>query len=143
QDGYHGVKEMPVAGSISFTARDAGSSTVYDFNRMRNATVVSQLANGKTVVGRSMACVDAQEVDTTEATFDVKFEGPLKEIPDESTIASRKPVTSGQGGDAETFTELVLREPIVEEVSSFNKDSSKDAGDASRKLIGKVSGVPI
>ncbi|CAB3705503.1 phage tail tube protein [Achromobacter ruhlandii] len=77
QDGYHGVKEMPVAGSISFTARDAGSLTVYDFNRMRNATVVLQLANGKTVVGRSMACVDAQEVDTTEATFDVKFEGPL------------------------------------------------------------------
>jgi len=77
QDGYHGVKEMPVAGSISFTARDAGDLTVYDFNRMRNATVVLQLANGKTVVGRSMACVDAQEVDTTEATFDVKFEGPL------------------------------------------------------------------
>lgn len=77
QDGYHGVKEMPVTGSISFTARDAGNLTVYDFNRMRNATVVLQLANGKTVVGRSMACVDAQEVDTTEATFDVKFEGPL------------------------------------------------------------------
>ena len=77
QDGYHGVKEMPVAGSISFTARDAGNLTVYNFNRMRHATVVLQLANGKTVVGRSMACVDAQEVDTTEATFDVKFEGPL------------------------------------------------------------------
>ncbi len=77
QDGYHGVKEMPVAGSISFTARDAGSLTVYDFNRMRNATVVLQLANGKTVVGRSLANVDAQEVNSTEATFDVKFEGPL------------------------------------------------------------------
>ncbi|CAB3627356.1 Uncharacterised protein [Achromobacter sp. 2789STDY5608633] len=68
---------------------------------------------------------------------------PKKEIPDELTIALRKPVTLGQGGDAETFTELVLREPIVEEVLSFNKDSSKDAGDALRKLIGKVSGVPI
>ncbi|MCY1195586.1 hypothetical protein AVE30378_02144 [Achromobacter veterisilvae] len=75
-DGYHGVKETPIPGSISFSARDAGDLTVEDFNRMRNVTVVLQLANEKTVVGRNMACVDAQEVDTTEATFDLKFEGP-------------------------------------------------------------------
>jgi len=75
-DGYHGVKETPVAGSISFTGRDSGDLTVSYFNTIRNATVVLQLANGKTVVGRNMACVDAQEVDTTEATFDLKFEGP-------------------------------------------------------------------
>lgn len=76
-DGYHGVKETPIPGSISFTGRDSGDLVVYDFNRMRNATVVLQLANGKTVVGRNMACVDAQEIDSTEATFDLKFEGPF------------------------------------------------------------------
>jgi hypothetical protein len=75
-DGYHGVKETPVPGSISFTGRDAGDLVVANFNGMRNVTVVLQLANGKTVVGRNMACVDAQEVDSTEATFDLKFEGP-------------------------------------------------------------------
>ncbi|WP_238911934.1 phage tail assembly protein [Achromobacter xylosoxidans] len=68
---------------------------------------------------------------------------PKKEIPDELTITLRKPVTLGQGSDAETFTELALREPIVEEVLAFNKDSAKDAGDALRKLIAKVSGAPI
>jgi hypothetical protein len=75
-DGYHGIKETPVAGSISFSGRDSGDLVVAHFNSMRNVTVVLQLANGKTVVGRNMACVDAQEVDSTEATFDLKFEGP-------------------------------------------------------------------
>lgn len=68
---------------------------------------------------------------------------PKKEIPDELTITLRKPVTLGQGSDAETFTELPLREPVVEEVLTFNKESGKDAGDALRKLIAKVSGTPI
>jgi len=76
-DGYHGVKETPVPGSISFTVRDAGDLVISDFNGMRNVTVVLQLANGKTVVGRNMACVEAQEIDSTEATGDLKFEGPL------------------------------------------------------------------
>ena len=75
-DGYHGVKETPIPGSISFSGRDSGNLVVEAFNGMRNVTVVLQLANGKTVVGRNMACVDAQEVDSTEATFDLKFEGP-------------------------------------------------------------------
>lgn len=75
-DGYHGVKETPIPGSISFTGRDSGGLVVANFNHMRNVTVVLQLANGKTVVGRNMACVDAQEVDSTEATFNLKFEGP-------------------------------------------------------------------
>ena len=76
QDGFHGFKETPVTGSISMTIRDAGSLAVSDFNAMRNATVVAQLANGKVVVGRNMGAVDVQEVDTGDAKFDVKFEGP-------------------------------------------------------------------
>ena len=76
QDGFHGFKETPVTGSISMTIRDAGSLAVSDFNAMRNATVVAQLANGKVIVGRNMGAVDVQEVDTGDAKFDVKFEGP-------------------------------------------------------------------
>jgi hypothetical protein len=75
-DGFHGWKETPVPGSISMSVRDAGNLTVADFNAMRNSTVTLTLANGKTVVGRNMGAVDAQEVDTVDAKFDVKFEGP-------------------------------------------------------------------
>ncbi|MDX3878123.1 MAG: phage tail assembly protein [Achromobacter sp.] len=68
---------------------------------------------------------------------------PKKEIPDELTITLRKPITLGQGGDAETFTEMALREPVVEELLAFNKESAKDAGDALRKLIAKISTLPL
>lgn len=68
---------------------------------------------------------------------------PKKEIPDELTITLRKAITLGQGADAETFTEMLLREPVVEELLTFNKDSAKDAGDALRKLIAKISTLPI
>lgn len=75
-DGFHGWKETPVPGSITMSLRDAGNLTVADINKMRNATVVLTLANGKTVVGRNMGAVDTQEVDTADAKFEVKFEGP-------------------------------------------------------------------
>lgn len=75
QDGVHGYSEKPHAGYISGTFRDAGSLTVADFNAMTNVTVTAELANGKTIIGRGMWTVDAQEVKTAEATFDVKWEG--------------------------------------------------------------------
>ncbi|ANN70915.1 phage tail tube protein [Bordetella bronchialis] len=75
-DAYHGYKETIIPGFIEGTFRDDGGLVVANFNTMGNVTVVLQLANGKTIVGRNMACVDAQEVDSTEATFDLKFEGP-------------------------------------------------------------------
>ena len=75
QDGVHGYIEKPHAGYISGTLRDAGGLTVASFNAMTNVTVTAELANGKTVVGRNMWTVDAQEVKTAEGTFDVKWEG--------------------------------------------------------------------
>lgn len=77
RDGkFHGWKETPVTGSITMSLRDAGDLTVANFNAMRNATVVVSLANGKTVTGRNMGTTEALEVDTDDAKFDVKFEGP-------------------------------------------------------------------
>jgi len=76
QDGFHGWKETPVTGSISMSIRDAGDLTVANINAMRNATVVATLANGKIVTGRNMGATDVQEVDTEDAKFDAKFEGP-------------------------------------------------------------------
>lgn len=79
QDGVHGFKETPVPGSIGGSFRDSGGLAVADFNAMRDATVVLQLASGKQVIGRNMWTVDAQEIKTDEGTFDVKWEGPLVE----------------------------------------------------------------
>jgi hypothetical protein len=75
-DGVHGYKETYIAGSISMTFRDSGGLTVSSFNSMTDVTVVLTLANGKVVTGKGMWTVEDQEVDTSEAKFDVKFEGP-------------------------------------------------------------------
>ncbi|MGO4379743.1 MULTISPECIES: phage tail tube protein [Telluria group] len=75
QDRVHGYSEKPVAGEITAKLRDAGGLTVADFNAMTNVTVTLELANGKTVVGRNMWTVDDQTVETTEATFEVKWNG--------------------------------------------------------------------
>lgn len=77
--GVQGYSEMPVAGSISATFRDAGNLSVAAFNAMTNVSVTVELANGKTIIGRNMWTVDAQEVKSSDGTFDVKFEGPSVE----------------------------------------------------------------
>jgi hypothetical protein len=75
QDQVHGYAEKPRAPFISATLRDAGDLTVDDFNSMTNHTITLELANGKTIIGRNMWTVEAQEVKTTEGTFEVKWEG--------------------------------------------------------------------
>jgi Phage tail tube protein len=74
-DRIHGFKETPSAPYIAVNLRDWGGLTVADFNSMTDVTVVAQLANGKTIIGRAMWTVDEQEVDSTDAKFDVRFEG--------------------------------------------------------------------
>ncbi len=74
QDRVHGYSEKPHAGFIAGSFRDAGGLTVANFNAMTNVSVVAELANGKTIVGRNMWTVDAQEVKTAESTFEVKWE---------------------------------------------------------------------
>jgi hypothetical protein len=75
QDRVHGFSEKPRAPYISGSFRDSGSLTVKDFNSFTNVTVTLELANGKTVVGRNMWTVEAQEIKTPEATFEARFEG--------------------------------------------------------------------
>ncbi|WP_353191412.1 phage tail tube protein [Pandoraea pnomenusa] len=75
QDTVHGFSEKPKAPSISMSIRDSGGLDLAKINAMRSVTLVLELANGKTVIGRNMWTVEAQEVDTTEAKFDAKFEG--------------------------------------------------------------------
>jgi hypothetical protein len=73
-DGVHGFSEKPVAGHISATLRDSGGLSVASLNAMDNVTVVAQLANGKTIVGRNMWTVESQEAKSTDATIEVKWE---------------------------------------------------------------------
>lgn len=75
EDHVHGYTESPTAPFISATLRDAGNLTVADFNSMTKELITLELANGKTVVGRDMWTVEAQEVKTAEGTFDVRWEG--------------------------------------------------------------------
>jgi hypothetical protein len=75
-DDVHGFSEKKRVGSISGTLRDTGGLTVADLNAMDNSTVVAQLANGKTIIGRNMWTVEDQTVKSTDATVEVKFEGP-------------------------------------------------------------------
>ncbi|AQG98345.1 phage tail protein [Burkholderia sp. KK1] len=75
QDTIHGFSEKPKAPSISASIRDSGGVSLAAINAMRSNTVVLELANGKTIIGRNMWTVEAQEVDTTEAKFTVKWEG--------------------------------------------------------------------
>jgi hypothetical protein len=74
QDAPHGYSEKPVVGHISGVLRDSGSLSLAAINAMTNVTVVAELANGKTIIGRNMWTVDVQEVKTAEGTFDIKWE---------------------------------------------------------------------
>ncbi|KVO95563.1 phage tail protein [Burkholderia ubonensis] len=75
-DDVHGFSEKKRVGSISGTLRDTGSLTIADLNAMDNVTIVAQLANGKTIIGRNMWTVEDQTVKSTDATVEVKWEGP-------------------------------------------------------------------
>jgi len=74
-DGVHGYKEEYVPGKISCDVRDSGGTTVADFNAQTNVNIVAQLANGKTIIGSGLWTVDAQEVNSEDATFTVTWEG--------------------------------------------------------------------
>ncbi|WP_431276277.1 phage tail tube protein [Variovorax ureilyticus] len=74
-DTVHGFSEKPTAGHISATLRDSGGLSVASLNAMDNVTVVAELANGKTIVGRNMWTVETQTSKAADATIEVKWEG--------------------------------------------------------------------
>lgn len=75
QDQVHGYKELPRAPFISCSVRDSGGLTVGNVNKQTGVTISAVLANGKQIIGRGMWTVEAQEVDTADAKFEVKWEG--------------------------------------------------------------------
>lgn len=74
-DGIHGYKESYTPPYISCKVRDSGGTSVADFNGQTDVSLVVELANGKTIIGSNMWTVETQEVDSGEATFEVRWEG--------------------------------------------------------------------
>lgn len=74
-DGVHGYSEKPQASHISGTLRDSNGLSVASLGQMTNVTVVAELANGKTIVGRNMWTVESQTAKSADATIEVKWEG--------------------------------------------------------------------
>ncbi|EGG3071020.1 phage tail tube protein [Salmonella enterica] len=74
-DGIHGYKESYTSPYISCKVRDSGGTSVADFNGQTDVSLVVELANGKTIIGSNMWTVETQEVDSGEATFEVRWEG--------------------------------------------------------------------
>ncbi|HEI6946356.1 TPA: phage tail tube protein [Yersinia enterocolitica] len=74
-DGVHGYKETFNVPFISCQIRDSGGTSISDFNDQTNVNIVCELANGKTIIGSGMWSVNTQEVDSTEATADIRWEG--------------------------------------------------------------------
>ncbi|WP_419900690.1 phage tail tube protein [Roseomonas sp. USHLN139] len=73
--GVDGYSETPQPGFIAATLRDGPLVSMSDFQDMTNVSVTLQLANGKRVSGTGMWTVETQEVNSTEGTFSVRFEG--------------------------------------------------------------------
>lgn len=77
-DGFHGYKEKPMQGQIRAKLRDGNTLSVQALGQMTNITVVAELANGKTVVGRNMFVAgDAPpSADAEEGEIEIVWEGP-------------------------------------------------------------------
>lgn len=76
QDGYHGVRETPVACACEFTLSDMPNVDIIALAKLTDATVSIQMDNGTQYVFRNAAQVNAIELNQTEGSYAVRFEGP-------------------------------------------------------------------
>lgn len=66
-------------------------------------------------------------------------------VPDTLTIPLSRSITLGDDkGDSTVYTEIELKEPNLDQLSSFIKKAAKDGGlEAMKWLISSVSAVPV
>lgn len=74
-DGIHGYSEKPRPGFIRAQCRDVAGASIAAFEDMTNVSVTLQLANGKQVTGVGMWLTSAVEVNSADATYDLRFDG--------------------------------------------------------------------
>lgn len=77
-DGFHGTKESPMQGRIKAKIRDGGALSVQALGQMVDVTVVAELINGKTVIGRNMfvAGDEPPSANAEEGEISIVWEGP-------------------------------------------------------------------
>ncbi|MFH5923846.1 phage tail tube protein [Roseomonas xinghualingensis] len=75
QSGVHGFSEKPVAPYIKATIRDIAEISIAGFEAMTDVSVSLELASGKRISGNGMWNVGAVEVNSDEATYDLRFDG--------------------------------------------------------------------
>ncbi|OTP79492.1 phage tail tube protein [Caballeronia sordidicola] len=75
QSGVDGYSEKPKPGEIKATLRDMGGLSLAAINAMTDVTVVVELANGKTIIGRNMWTVEPQGAKAEDATVPVTWQG--------------------------------------------------------------------
>lgn len=76
-DGFHGIKVKPLNGMISMTLRNDGAVPLSELNDFVDETIVCELVNGKTVIGRNMfRSGEPVTADAEEAEVEITFEGP-------------------------------------------------------------------
>lgn len=75
QDGVHGYTEKPMAPFIEADITDSGGVSIEAIERITRATVTAELANGKVYVLREAWVMKAPELNTTDGTMSVRFEG--------------------------------------------------------------------
>lgn len=69
-----------------------------------------------------------------------------KRVPpaDTLTIELSKAITLSGGGDDRVFTEIPLKEPDLDQLSTFIKKATKEGAlEAMKSLVSAVSGVPL
>lgn len=79
QTGVAGFTSMPVQGSISATLIDRKDKSILEMMNKDSATVLVRLNTGKVATGNGVWLVEQPELNTTEGTYEVKFEGDVTE----------------------------------------------------------------
>jgi hypothetical protein len=74
-NGVQGYKETPQVPYLEGKFTDRGTLSVKALAAIRDATVIAELANGKTIVLRNAWYATNAKVNTAEAEIDVRFEG--------------------------------------------------------------------
>ncbi len=79
-DGIHGYKETPAVGYIECEITDGPEMSLQDLFATKQATVVIQLANGKTFVLNDAYYAGEGSANSEEGAIPVRFEGVGDEI---------------------------------------------------------------
>jgi hypothetical protein len=74
-DGIHGYTEAPVIPYIHATFTDTGGLSMQQFHDMCDVTVTAELQNGKHYILVKAWVAGVQELNTTEGSIAVQFQG--------------------------------------------------------------------